>query len=81
MALSFCTVKWGQEWPGPPSQELPGTALSSEGPAQFEELGIFAPLIKGETEAQSGACDFPSVFTTGGYEILTSLPAPDPGKI
>ena len=27
--------------------------LSSEGPAQFGELGIFAPLIKGETEAQS----------------------------
>lgn len=44
----------GRSGQGPHPRELPGTVLSSEGPAQFGELGIFAPLIKGETEAQSG---------------------------
>lgn len=64
IALSFFTLRWGQEWAQPPFQRahwFPGTVLSAlQGPALgTEHLGTH--LTKRETEARSGDIPLPGI--------------------
>lgn len=43
VALSFCTVKWGQEWPGAPIPGAPRHCAELRGTAQFEARHLCSP--------------------------------------